>query len=239
MKMDANTFFLRLNTLMKDNPPAVADSTALGPFATIGIAPGRPFDINKFDPAIADAVRSGIESARTKLVAESKKTRGRNVNGWDIMADNIGRFGTDYFSRALVALIGLGANLPEDAIYLRTTIDLQGQPLSGQNAYIIRFHKEQLPPVNAFWSITAYNSKQFFMPNSINRYAIGDRDNLKAAADGSVTIHVSHASPGPDKESNWLPVGPDAFNLMTRLYWPKIEVMNGSWRIPGVEKART
>jgi hypothetical protein len=90
--------------------------------------------------------------------------------------------------------------------------------------------------VNAFWSITAYNSKQFFIPNPINRYAIGDRDQLKVEADGSLTIHLSNASSGPGRESNWLPVGGDAFNLMMRLYWPKPEALDGTWKVPGVER---
>src|SRR5262249_16807925 len=156
-----------------------------------------------------------------------------------ILPDNVGKFGTDYELRAMVALLGLGANLPEDAIYPHTIIDTHGQPLNGKNSYVIHFRKGQLPPAKAFWSITPYNSKQFFIPNAIGRYAIGDRDNLKMGADGSLTIHPSQASPGADRESNWLPVGNDAFNLIMRLYWPKPEAINGTWKVPGVERLRS
>jgi hypothetical protein len=129
----------------------------------------------------------------------------------------------------------LGANLPEDAIYPRATVDADGEPLLGTNRYVIQFPKGQLPPVGAFWSITMYNAKQFFVPNPINRYAIGDRDDLKSSDDGSVTIYIQHESPGADKESNWLPAPKERFNLVMRLYRPKEEVIDGTWKIPFVK----
>jgi hypothetical protein len=237
-KMDAYTFFSRLTSLMRENPPAMADSAVLSRLATIGIAPGRPFHFNSLDSVIADGIRKGVEAARRKIATEARRSRGSNINGWDILPDNVANFRTDYDTRAYVATFGLGANLPEDAIYPRTMIDMHGQPLHGKNAFVIRFQKGQLPPVNAFWSITAYNAKQSFIPNPINRYAIGDRDNLRFEADGSLVIYISSVSPGAKKESNWLPVGPDAFNLIMRLYWPKNQVIKGMWRIPGVERVR-
>ena len=100
----------------------------------------------------------------------------------------------------------------------------------------MQFPKGQFPPVGAFWSITLYNTKQFFVPNPINRYAIGDRDNLKSNDDGSVTIYIQHESPGADKESNWLPAPQDRFNLFMRLYWPKKEILDGAWKMPPVKR---
>jgi hypothetical protein len=122
-------------------------------------------------------------------------------------------------------------------VYPRATEDRNGAALSGANRYVIRFPKGQLPPVNAFWSLTMYNSKQAFIENPINRYAIGDRDKLKFNADGSLTIYVQHGSPGKAKESNWLPAPPDSFNIFMRLYWPKKEVVDGTWQPPPVEHA--
>jgi hypothetical protein len=236
--MDAYKFFSRVAALMKDNPPAVADSALLSRMDAIGLAPGRPFHFDSFDSVLADAINKGVHAARKKIAAEAIKPLGKHTKRWDILPDNTAKFGTDYALRAVVAQIGLGANLPEDAIYPRTRLDTQGQPLNGTNAYEIRFEPAQLPPVNAFWSITAYNSRQFFIPNPINRYAIGDRDKLRFDADGSLRIHISNVSPGREKESNWLPVGPDAFNLIMRLYWPKPEAVKGPWKIPGVERAQ-
>jgi hypothetical protein len=235
-KMDAATFFARLNTVMKDNPPATADADVMTRFAAIGIAPGKPFDPAKLDPAVAKGVERGARAAREKLYAEAKKPFGKIVNNWSIMTDRIGRYGTDYQFRAIVALVGLGTNLPEDATYPLTRVDAEGKPLAGTNHYVIRFAKGQLPPVGAFWSVTMYNSRQHFVDNPIDRYAIGDRDKLKFDDDGSLTLYVQQESPGKDKESNWLPAPKDEFNLVMRLYWPKKEILDGTWKPPGVER---
>jgi hypothetical protein len=238
LKMDARIFFARLNHAMKDNPPDTADSPFLDKFASIGVAPGRGFDMDSFEPEIVEGIHKGADAAKKKMRSEEKRPRGQTVNGWETMPANTANFGTDYNTRAYIAMFGLGANLPADAIYPHTAIDTQGQPLNGKDTYVIRFPKGQLPPVQAFWSITAYNSRQFFIPNSINRYTIGDRDKLKMDADGGLTIYLGNSSPGAEKESNWLPVGGDGFNLMMRLYWPKDEIVNGTWKTPGVERVR-
>ncbi|MBO0861460.1 MAG: DUF1254 domain-containing protein [Chloracidobacterium sp.] len=238
-KMDAVTFFARSNGLMKDNPPADADAPALNSFAAIGVAPGSPFDFKSLDQSVAMSIEQCVKTAQERISAEARKPQGENVNGWEVMT-NMGRYGTNYLFRSIVALVGLGANLPEDAIYPHATTDAEGQPLTGDNHYVIRFPKGQLPPVNAFWSISMYNSKQFFAQNQINRYAIGDRDNLKLNDDGSLTIYIQRDSPGEDKESNWLPAPPppdDSFNVFMRLYWPKKEIIDGVWMMPGLERA--
>lgn len=235
LKMDANAFFSRLNALMKGNPPAGADAEALKRFAPLGIAPGKPFDLKSLDPGAAKSLEDSVRSGLAKMTAEAKKPHGKVINGWEFMS-NLGTYGTDYLWRAVVALIGLGANLPDDAVYPRATKDAEGQPLSGANEYVVRFAKGQLPPVGAFWSITLYNSKQFFVPNPINRYAIGDRDKLKVDADGSLPIYIQNESPGKEKESNWLPAPKDSFNLFMRLYWPKKEIIEGAWKPPQIKQ---
>jgi hypothetical protein len=236
-KMDAATFFARLNTLMKDNPPANADASALKSFAAIGVAPGTPFDLKSLDPVVAKSVEGSVKTAQTKIIAEARKPHGKKVNGWDVMT-NLGSYGTNYLFRSVVALVGLGANLPEDAIYPRATEDTDSQPLTGANSYVVHFPKGQLPPVNAFWSLTMYNSEQFFIQNPINRYSIGDRDKLKFNDDGSLTINIQRESPGKEKESNWLPAPKESFNVLMRLYWPKKEIVDGKWKMPGVERVK-
>jgi hypothetical protein len=234
-KMDAGTFFARLNALMKDNPPAPADDSAVKRFAAIGVAPGKAFDLKALDPRLAGAIEEGFRAGQAKVLAEAKDKRGKDLNGWEYM-DNLGQYGTDYLWRSVVALLGLGANLREDALYPRATRDSSGQPLTGANNYEIKFAKGQLPPVGAFWSITLYNSRQFFAKNPINRFAIGDRDKLTFGEDGSLTIYVQNESPGKARESNWLPAPKDSFNLLMRLYWPKKEILDGTWKPPAVER---
>jgi hypothetical protein len=147
-----------------------------------------------------------------------------------------GNFGTDYLTRAAVTMIGLGCNLPQDALYPTTQLDATGQPLDGANRYVLHLAAASLPPVEAFWSVTLYDSDFFLVNNPINRYAISSYDNLKKNPDGSLDIYVQHESPGADKASNWLPAPAGKFVLMTRLYWPKPDAINGTWAMPGVQK---
>ena len=234
-KMDAPTFFRRMTALMKGNPPSYADAGEMKRFASVGIVPGVAPNPQKYDLAVAEGLEQSVRAGQDKISAEAKKSLGKKVNGWDVMM-NLGRYGTDYLFRAVVALVGLGANLPEDAIYPRATTDTNGEPLVGTNRYTVQFPKGQLPPVGAFWSITVYNSKQLFVENRINRYAIGDRSKLKFNDDGSLTIYVQHESPGQDKESNWLPAPKDRFNFFMRLYLPKKEIIDGSWKMPPIKR---
>jgi hypothetical protein len=234
-KMDAATFFTRLNALMKSNPPAPADAEAIKRFAQIGVAPGKSFDLQGMDSSITQQIVGGVRDGLTRISSEARKSHGKNSGGWEFML-NVGRYGTDYLWRAVVALIGLGANIPEDAIYPRSTKDADGKLLNGANQYVVHFPKGQLPPVGAFWSITMYNDRQFFVPNPIDRYAIGDRDKLTFNADGSLTLYLQNESPGKDKESNWLPAPEESFNLLMRLYWPKKEILDGVWNPPKIER---
>jgi len=234
--MNGTTFFRRLTALMKDNPPATADAHALARFAKVGLVPGHPFNPERLDPQVGHALEDGVHGGQLEIAGEMKKSRGEPVNGWSTSPAHIGAFATDYALRAAVAARGLGANIPADAIYPHATTDIDGEPLSGTHRYQLRFAKGHLPPVNGFWSLTMYNAKQAFIVNPLNRYAIGDRDELIVNADGSVTIHIQNESPGADKESNWLPAPRESFNVVMRLYWPKKEIVDGSWKVPPIER---
>jgi len=101
----------------------------------------------------------------------------------------------------------------------------------------MRFEKDELPPVRAFWSLTMYDARNLFADNPLDRYAVGDRDELDYGDDGSLTIYMQRASPGEHKESNWLPTPKEgAFSLSLRLYWPKPEVLRDPWIPPAVER---
>ena len=137
-----------------------------------------------------------------------------------------------------VALVGLGANVPEDAVYPINLGDADGKPLSGANKYVLHFAKPEIPPVRAFWSITLYDKDGFPTANALNRNAIGDRDELKFNADGSLDLYFQNESPGKDREANWLPAPTEAFNLTMRLYAPKVEVLDGRWAPPAITKVQ-
>jgi len=235
--MDARSFFSRLAALMKNNPPAPADAAMLAKLATIGVIPGQRFDIDSKGVDAGKAIDDGVEDGKKKVVELGHKPgNAKIVNGWMIFVHDIGTYGTNYNARAGVAWVGFGANLSEDAVYPVDRADADGNPLNGVNKYVIHFDKDQTPPVNAFWSLTMYNDRQFFVANPINRYAIGDRDKLKFNPDGSLDIYIQHDAPGKEKESNWLPADAGSFNVMMRMYWPKETVINGAWAPPPIKK---
>lgn len=231
-KMDAATFFSRLNLLMAHNPPAVADADAVARFASVGIRAGLPIN----DKTITPALRVGVEGGRAKLSADASRTHGTVVNGWEFAPNHTGACGTDYLWRAIAAMRNLGANLHADTIYLRATTDADGQPLVGSRCYSIRFNDGQHPPVNAFWSITLYKSNDAFADNSIGRHAIHHTDGLCKDEDGSIVIRLQRTTPGKACEPNWLPTPSDSFTLVLRMYWPSKAVLEGAWRPPLIKR---
>jgi hypothetical protein len=164
-------------------------------------------------------------------------TVARVVNGWQMNTDTMGVYGNYYLKRAVIALAGLGANQVEDAVYPLGYVDGDNRPFDGTNDYVLHFDPDELPPANAFWSLTLYDNEGFQVANDLNRFAIGDRDPLTYNPDGSLDLYIQQASPGPGKESNWLPAPAGPYNLTARLYWPKPAVLDGSWSPPAVRRA--
>jgi hypothetical protein len=235
-KMDAVAYFTLLCALMKNNPPATADAPELAKFAKIGIVPGKDFDASKLK---ADFRKRVPEVAFDRIMLQFKVNKEvKNENGWGFTTKT-GIYGTDYLMRAFITAIGLGANRPQDAVYPSSQKDAEGRAYSGANKYVMRFAKDQLPPVNGFWSLTMYDSAYFFVNNPINRYSISARQSLISNPDGSTDLYIQKDSPGKDKESNWLPAPAGDFILMLRMYWPKEKnpsIIDGSWKIPSVTK---
>jgi hypothetical protein len=146
-------------------------------------------------------------------------------------------YGNAYLKRATVALGGLGANPPEDAVYPILLVDSDGEPTSGEQNYVIHFDGDKLPPVDAFWSITMYDAEGYQVANELDRFAIGDRDRLTYNSDGSLDILVQHTNPGPGREANWLPAPTGPLGITMRLYAPGPEILDGRWAPPAVKKA--
>jgi hypothetical protein len=235
-RMDAVAYFTLLCKLMKDNPPAAADAPQVAKFASIGIVPGQDFDATKLK---ADFVKRVPEIGFDRIMLQFKINKDvKDENGWGYTTKT-GIYGTDYLMRALVTAIGLGANRPQDAVYPTSLKDGEGRKYNGENKYVMHFPEGQLPPAQGFWSLTMYDSSYFFVNNPLNRYSISARQNLKSNPDGSTDLYMQKDSPGPDKESNWLPAPRGDFILMLRLYWPdesNPSIIDGSWKIPPVKK---
>ena len=236
-KMDAGAFFGQFSELLKDNPPQACDYPMVHRMERLGFKVGQRFDVNA-TPAIKAGFERALIAGKTLVARLGKKEAGERGKGW-IYTTNAGAYGVNYAYRAAVAYFALGENLPQDAIYPSLTLDSDGRPLDGRNNYVVHFENGKLPPVDGFWSVTAYDTDGYFIPNALNRFALGDRDKLVIAADGSLDLFIQAGTPGRNKEANWLPVAKAPFTLLMRLYSPGNEVIEGAWLPPDVrpEKA--
>ena len=242
LDMGTKGYFDRMTKLMcKDAPPAPEDAPMLAKMAKIGIEPCKPFDMDALAAPVR-AVLKDLPQTTLEQIEADKPKLGEVVNGW-IVSKGLGDYGTDYVKRAVVAAFGWPANLEKDAVYPYTEVDSTGATLSGANNYALTFAKDQTPPVDGFWSITMYeiDNGWWFVPNALNKFTVSPRDDLTYNDDGSLTLYFQHASPGKDKEANWLPAPKGDFIPMLRMYWPKEKspsIIDGTWTPPKVEKVQ-
>lgn len=238
-RLSAAEYFALLAKLLKDNPPSINDGPIMAKLNRLGIVWGEDYDIAKVDPAIASGLKD-VPKLGVERIMGHFKNAGVDQNGW-VFSTQTGLYGTNYLQRALITAIGLGANRPQDAVYPTGEKDAISKEYSGANKYVMHFDRGMVPPANAFWSITMYNGDYFFVDNSLNKYTVSPRNNLKYNSDGSLDLYIQKDNPGSDKEANWLPAPPGKFILMLRMYWPKERdpsILNGSWRIPPVQIVR-
>jgi len=253
MKVDAdiakNQFWQVLDFALQYIPPSPEEAPIRARLASIGIGPGKKFDIKDLSAEHKAALLLGMkegEDATDKFIASG----GKVINGW-----NVGSFfgdrafyNGDWLKRAAAAKGGIFGNSAVEAMYPLTKITGNGETLDGsKHNYTLTFAKDSLPPVNAFWSVTMYDGKtQFLIENPINRYLINSPmlPGLKKNADGTLTLYIQKDSPGKDKESNWLPAPNGPIYLVMRLYWPKetppsiLPAGEGTWQPPAVEQAK-
>jgi hypothetical protein len=238
--LSVNDYFNYLAKLMKTNPPAAADGPMVATMAKIGLVPGQDFDASKLGAFDKEAIKAVPKLAQAKIIEYANKSI-VPVNGWMVLTKDVGVYGTDYLQRALVTAIGLGANRPEDAIYPTSEKDADGNTYDGNKNYVMHFDKGQFPPVNGFWSLTMYDGKFFFVPNSLNRYTLSQRNKFVTNTDGSVDLYLQADSPGKGKQANWLPAPKAKFIPMLRLYWPKDtppSILDGTWKPPAIKAAQ-
>ncbi len=228
-------FFERAAELMKLHPPHLTDWSIVTRMRRVGIVSGESLDIETLDDSTRQALREGATAARQAMQAKVPKLAPL-VNGWQVPVETMGVYGNYYLKRATLAMVGLGSNPPEDAVYPLAFADGDGQPLNGENKYVLHFDRQQLPPVGAFWSVTLYDREGFQVPNPLNRFALGDRDPLRYNPDGSLDLFVQNENPGEQHEANWLPAPRGPLALFLRLYEPKAEVLDGRWEPPGARR---
>jgi hypothetical protein len=202
--------------------------------------PGQDFDSSKLGILDREAIKMVPKLALLEMGLHLKKQK--TTNGWLYFTQGVGNFGTDYLLRGMANLLGPGWNRPQDAVYPLSQKDADGDTYNGaDHKYVIRFEKGQMPPAEAFWSLTMYDTDFFFVPNPINRYDLSQRDAFIANPDGSVDLYLQAESPGKDKEANWLPAPKEKFNLVLRIYSPRgtpPSMLDGTWTPPPVKRVR-
>jgi hypothetical protein len=212
----------------------------LDKLATVGLIPGKTFDAAALGDTAAATLDTAMRDALTKIKNAPPDVLGvRSVNGWEI-STGAGTYGVNYLRRAHYAMVGLGANLPDDTVYPTAKVDAAGEPLNGAHGYTIHFAPGQTPPVSGFWSITAYEPSGYLFSNDLQRHKLGSlsKPRLMANADGSLDLRISNAQPA-QHANNWLPVPNGPFYLIMRLYWPNLSdpsILDGSWNPPAVNR---
>jgi hypothetical protein len=232
---DGASFFDELGDVLAVNPPASNfDRAELNRLAPLGIGSGRHPAAEARDGALLSVLEAGIADGLQRIADAGTRTS-RVTNGWTTRLD-IGVYDDDPLTRAAVAKFGWGANVPEEAVYPVSTASTDGTPYTGQNDYVMHFDSDNLPPIDAaqgFWSLTLYGPDMFFVENSIQRYAIGDRTaGLTRNADGSLDLFIQNTP--PPETGNWLPAPTGNFVLMLRLYLPEAPVLDGTYAYPAV-----
>lgn len=233
-------YFASVAELLKNDPPPATDGALFAGVAPLGLTAAGAFEPKRFDAAALAEIKAGVAEARLALMAVRP---GAAVDGWSYPRSTLGFYNQDYRFRAAVALMGLAALPPAEAMYMQPALPGSGRMIDGPGPWKLHFPAGRLPPVDAFWSLTMYEATpdgQFFLvDNPVGRYAIGDRTpGLKTAADGSLTLWIARADPGGERSANWLPApasGP--FSLSLRAYLPKEDLRDGRYRLPPLSPA--
>jgi len=232
--MDAAAFFNVFAEVQSRNPAHANDNPMRERLHRVGLGGPQPFYFSRLDPAVQQALVDARPEAGRRI-ADNVARLSQDSNGWSMVLNGIGTYGTDYARRAAVAYVGLGANKPEDVIYPVTAIDAKGEALRAERRYVLHFDKAQLPPVDAFWSLILYDDGHAFAANPEQRYAVRSTDPLRYNADGSLDLIVQRKNPGVELAANWLPAPDEGpFMLNMRLYWPKNAALDGNWAPPAV-----
>ena len=231
-------YFSTASVLLNENPALATDHAVLGRIAPLGLGPGRVFTPAAFDDAQSADIEAGIADARSLIATRPRQA----IDGWAYSDADFGNWGQNYVHRARAAVRGLAGLPRQEAMYMHAVAP-DGNYHFKEGNWRLRFSPDQLPPVYAFWSLTAYEitpqGQYFLADNPLNRHSIGDRTcGLRRDDDGSFDIWISRQDPGGEKTDNWLPVpasGP--YSLAMRAYLPKQDLLTGDYRLPPLTPA--
>jgi len=232
----ARDYFASLAELLASDPPPATDGAVFARLEPLGLTAKGAFDPKRFDAEAVSELEAGVGDAKETIRALRP---GDSADGWTYPRHTLGYFHQDYAFRAAVALIGLAALPPAEAMYMQPVAD-QGRLFTGAGPYRMHFPAGQLPKVDAFWSLTMYrptDDGQFFLvENPIKRYSIGDRTpGLKKNPDGSLDLWIARSDPGGERSANWLPAPPEGpFSLSFRAYLPTADFQDGRYRLPAL-----
>lgn len=231
-------FFDVLNFVLRFCPTHPFEEALMERLARIGVGAGQRFDAKALAPEKRQAIQDGMADAWRDLDALGQRVAAGEVTSGDLVGSRA-YLKNNYLYRMRATVAGIWGNAKEEAIYPVYYIDASGERLDGSRRYALRFAPGQLPPVNAFWSLTMYElPSRMLVPNALGRYLINSAmlPDLKRDADGGITLHVQHRSPGPGMEANWLPAPSGPFVAALRLYWPKPAALNGQWKEPALRR---
>jgi len=234
--MSPADFFSTAAELMKLQPPHLIDSPVLQRMSRLGLVAGKSFNPAAQSKEVVAALNAAPATAKELMVWKFPRI-GEQVNQWSMNTECVGTYGTSYVKRAVIAKFGLGSNVPQDSLYPLAFNDADGKPLDGNKNYLLHFDAANLPPVQAFWSLTLYDAEGFPVANPLNRYAVSSWMPLVYNTDGSLNLYIQPESPGKAKEANWLPAPRAPFGLNMRLYAPSLDAVAGKWQPSAVEKA--
>lgn len=233
---DSPQLFRYLNFMLAYAKPQDSEKDVLARFAKIGIAPGAPFKLSQLNAEQRKALEEGIADAKAEFAAFKKdRIDTHQVTSGELHGSR-DRLKNNYLYRYAGANLRLFGNSADEVAYMTYSVDSEGKPANGaRHSYTVHFAKDQLPPADAFWSLTIYDAKTGqLVPNHKKRYLINSRmlPDLKRDADGGLTLALQHHEPPKAEQSNWLPAPPAPFYAVLRIYLPKPEVGNGQWKLP-------
>ncbi len=234
-KLSGSEFFELASRLISQQGVHLTDGSLSFRLRSLGFNVGEIFMYENQTADVKAAIDQAPKRAALAITSVSNSYK-QTTSGWSIALDNIGTYGNNYLTRAIIAKFGLAANPPEDSVYASFAPQDERLELDGENTYSIHFEKDQLPPAKFFWSLTVYDHEGFMIPNELRRFGLRSCDNLEFGSDGSLDIYLGPTKTDQFPESNWIPTVRGLVTATIRLYGPSNHVLTGDWEPPAISR---